>query len=413
MTAVAIVITAATLLGMLARPWGRSEAFFAGFGGAAMLATTAVPLSAAWREVDRSADVLLFLLGMMIVTTVVESSGVFDHLAEGCARLSRGSGPLLLANIFLVGALVTTLLSLDAMIIVMTPVIYALTVRRRLDPIPYLFACAFVANTGSLLLPISNLTNLLAFSDLDLGFGAFAARMWLPAICAVVANYIVFRWLFRDRVPARFDRVSELALPPASGWFWFCAGVLGVTLAGLIALGLARRPLSIPALLGAGLLVIGVAWTRKLPAKAVVEGATPSLFVFVIGLLIVVRGVEPIVVRHVAGRAPSDPRWALLAAGFGAAIGSNVVNNVPVTLLVLSVARETAGAVRAALTYGALAGANIGPTLTTYGSLATMLWLTILRRRGLTIKTAAYLRVSIVTMPVVLLAALAALWLTT
>jgi arsenical pump membrane protein len=413
MAAVAIVITAATLLGMLARPWGRSEAFFAGIGGAAMLATTAVSPSAAWREVDRSADVLLFLLGMMIVTAVVETSGVFDYLAEGCARLARGSGPLLLANIFVLGAVVTALLSLDAMIIVMTPVIYALTVRRRLDPIPYLFACAFVANTGSLLLPISNLTNLLAFSDLGLSFGAFAERMWLPAVCAVVANYIVFRWLFRERVPARFDRRSEFALPPASGWFWFCAGVLAVTLVGLIALGLARRPLSLAALLGAGLLLIGVVLTRKLTVKVLLDGATPSLFVFVIGLLIVVRGVEPIVVGRVAGRAPSDPRWALLAAGVGAAVGSNIVNNVPVTLLVLSVARETAGAIRAALTYGALAGANIGPTLTTYGSLATMLWLTILRRRGLAIRSAAYMRVSVVTMPVVLLAALTALWLTT
>ena len=412
MTAVAIVITAATLLGMLVRPWGRSEAFFAGFGGAAMLATTAVSFSAAWGEVHRSADVLLFLLGMMIVTAVVESSCVFDYLAEGCARLARGSGPLLLANIFVLGALVTTLLSLDAMIIVMTPVIYALMLRRKLDPIPYLFACAFVANTGSLLLQISNLTTLLAFSDLGLSFGAFAARMWPPAICAVVANYIMFRWLFRKRVPARFDHASELSLPPASGWFWFCGGVLAVTLVGLIALGLARQPLSIAALLGAGTLLAGVARTRKLPARAIVEGATPSLFAFVIGLLIVVRGVEPVIVQHVAGRAPSDPRWALLSAGFGAAIGSNIVNNVPVTLLVLSLAREASGAAREALTYGALAGANIGPTLTTYGSLATMLWLTILRRRGLTIPTAAYMRVSVVTMPVVLLAALTALWLT-
>lgn len=410
MSAVAIVITAATLLGMLIRPWGRSEAFFAGIGGGAMVATTAVSLSAAWREIDRSADVLLFLLGMMIVTAVVETSGVFDYLGEGCARLARGSGPRLLAYIFLLGALVTTLLSLDAMIIVMTPVVYALTARRRLDPLPYLFACAFVANTGSLLLPISNLTNLLAFNDLNLSFGAFAARMWPAAICAVVANYLVFRWLFRDRVPARFDRLSELALPSASRWFWFCATVLAATLAGLIALGLSRRPLSIAALLGAALLLTGAARTRALSARKIIEGATPSLFVFVVGLLIVVRGVEPIVVRHVAGKAPAEPRLALLAAGVSAAVGSNIVNNVPVTLLALSVARESAGAVRESLVYGALAGANIGPTLTTYGSLATMLWLSILRRRGLSISTSTYLRVSVVTMPAVLLAALTALW---
>src|SRR5436305_14156876 len=104
MTIVAAVVAFLTLLGMLTRPRGVSEAVCAGVGGLAMLASTVVSPSAAWREVRGSADILLFLLGMMILTTVVESSGVFDYLAEGCAKLAFASGSLLLANTLVHGA---------------------------------------------------------------------------------------------------------------------------------------------------------------------------------------------------------------------------------------------------------------------------------------------------------------------
>jgi arsenical pump membrane protein len=394
---------------MLVRPRGVAESTCAGIGGAAMLITTAVSFPSAWDEVRQSGDVLLFLLGMMILTAIVEASGVFDYLAEGCARLARGSGALLLANTFLLGAIVTTLLSLDAMIIVMTPIIYALTTRRRLDPLPFMFACAFVANTGSLMLPVSNLTNLLAFNDLHLGFAAFASRMWLPNLFAIIANYLVFRWLFRARIPKQFDRTASLDLPPKNAWFWCCAVVLLATLLGLIGLGLARRPLSIAALTGAGVLLLAALIQKRVTVGEVVRGASPSLFVFVIGLLIVVRGVERAVVDHLAGLTPASPHWAMIAGAVAAALGSNVLNNVPVTLLALSVAKESVPPIREAFTYGVLAGANIGPTLTTYGSLATMLWLTMLRKRGFSIETRTYMRVSIVTMPIVLLAAVVGL----
>ncbi len=409
MTLVAVLITTITLVSMLVRPYGVSEAASAGLGGAAMLLTRVVSITSAWHEVRHSGDILLFLLGMMVLTTIVEPSGVFDYLAEGCARLARGSGPLLLANTFLMGAVVTTLLSLDAMIIVMTPIMYALTTRRKLDPIPFMFACVFVANTGSLLLPISNLTNLIAFNDLHLGFGAFAARMWAPNLGAVAANYVVFRWLFRKRVPKRFDMTAPADLPSTGPWFWLCAGALLATLAGLVGLGLAHQPLSIAALLGAGVLLTGALARRSVTAREIARGASPSLFVFVIGLLIVVRGVEGAVVDRLSGLMPGTPQWAMVAGAGAAALGSNLINNVPVTLLALSVAKGSAGPVREAFTYGALTGANIGPTLTTYGSLATMLWLTMLRKRGVVIESRTYMRISVVTMPIVLAAALLAL----
>src|SRR4051812_5058701 len=102
-----------TLIGMLTRPRGLSEATIAGLGGAAMLLVGAVTPSQAVDEIRTSADILLFLLGMMVLTAATERAGVYEHLAEWCARLARGSGTRLFANVFLLGAIVTTLLSLD------------------------------------------------------------------------------------------------------------------------------------------------------------------------------------------------------------------------------------------------------------------------------------------------------------
>jgi arsenical pump membrane protein len=203
--------------------------------------------------------------------------------------------------------------------------------------------------------------------------------------------------------------LANAELPPVDGWFWFCASVLGVTLCGLTALGLMRRPLSIAALLGAGVLLAGAIRSKRIGPRRILEGATPSLFVFVIGLLVVVRGVTPIVVRHVDGVTPGSPAWAAVVGAIGAGAGSNLINNVPVTLLSLAVSQHAVAVVRESMVYGVLVGANIGPTLTTYGSLATMLWLTVLRKRGLTVETGAYMRISLVTMPLVLMAALAGL----
>lgn len=407
--ALALAIVVATLAGILTRPRGIGEAWFAAAGGLAMVLVGAVGASAVRDEIGGSADILLFLLGMMALTSLVERAGVFEHLAEAFATWSRGSGGLLFANVFILGTIVTTLLSLDVMVIVITPIVYTIAMRRRIDPLPFMFACAFIANTGSLMLPISNLTNLLVYHELDIGFIAFARVMWLPNLAAVLANFLVFRWLFRSRIPRRFTLSSPDPLPPTDWWFWTSAATLSITLAGLFALGLTHRPLAIAALGGAAaLLAIAVIGKR---AGVVETGREVSwtLFLFVIGMVLVVRGVEPLLLAHVGSSLPTDPLIALLSATGVSALGSNIVNNVPMTLLGLSVIAQTTGKTREAFAYGLLVGSNIGPTLTTYGSLATMLWLTAIRKRGLEVSTGQYLRVGLVTMPLVLLAATLAL----
>ncbi|MCL4370097.1 MAG: hypothetical protein M1380_04235, partial [Chloroflexi bacterium] len=244
-----------------------------------------------------------------------------------------------------------------------------------------------------------------------IGFAAFAARMVLPAIVAVVVNLAIFLWLFRDRLSARFDTLQPPTLRKADGWFMIASVVLALTLIGVLALGLADLPLAWAALAGGAILLgLGVL-LRRVRLREVAREISWSLFVFVIGMFLVARGIEQTWLVNLNLGLPTDPGQSLLAAVLGGALGSNVVNNVPLTILGLSLLPHMSGTAQQLASYGLLVGANIGPALTTYGSLATMLWLTLIRRRGIEVSTMEYMKVGIVTVPPVLVAATAVLWL--
>lgn len=412
-----LAIVGITLATMLARPKGANEAWVALGGAVAMLLTGGVAFGELPGVVDETAGVLLFLLGMMTLTGIVDRAGVFDLLAEGCARLARGDGRWLYVLIFLLGALVTATLSLDVTVIMLTPIVYAVTRRRGIDPLPFMFACTFVANTASLVLPVSNLTNLLLYDALGLSFGRFAAVMWFPNLVAALTNLGVFLWLFRDRIPRRFvicpieaGEVPVLRAAP-SPWLRATAIVLGATLLGLLACGLLERPLWWASLAGAAAMLALAALRGRITVQQAAGDVSWPLFVFVIAMTVLVRGVEHAWLDDLTITAPSGTWQAIGSGVLAGALGSNVINNVPMTVLARSVLETMPPGDRPVLAYAVLVGANIGPALTTYGSLATMLWLTLVRKRGMDVRTASYLRVSLATVPIVLLTTSLALWL--
>lgn len=407
---VSIAIVVATLSLILTRPRGISEAWVALAGALAMVALGPMRLADIPGVTRETGDVLGFLAGMMVLTALVERAGVFVHFAEACARLARGSGIALFCLVFLLGAVITALLSLDVTVIVLTPIVFELTKRRKIDPIPFLFACSYVANTASLVFPISNLTNLLIYHELELDFASFARVMWLPNLAAAIANLLVLLVLFRTRIPRRFDVVTQSPAPVADWWFICASLVLAITLVALFALGLSGHPLSLAALSGGIILLTTGIAGKRIRIEAIARDVSWPVLVFVVGMLIIVRGLERGWLDRVTIDVPHNPTWALVTGVIAATAGSNIVNNVPTALLAIPVIAQANGPAREALAYGVLVGSNVGPVLTTYGSLATMLWLTIVRKRGLSISTRDYLRISVASVPPILAAATAALW---
>ena len=399
------VILVGTLAGILVRPWRRSEAWPAAVGAFLVFAVGAAGPDDVRATIAQTADVLLFLLGMMLLSWVADRAGVFAWLAEGCAVLARGSGPALFAAVVVLAAIVKALLSLDTTVIMLTPIVYRLAVRRQLDPLPMLFACVFVANIGSLLLPVSNLSNLLMYRRLGLDFGGFAALMWSLDLVAVAATGLMLALFFRRRIPRRFAPSGD-GFPAVDPWLVGVAAGVVVTLGAPVGFGLADRALAGPALAGAVVLVAAGLVSRRLTVRGAAWAVSWNVFVFVAAMTLLVRGVEGTLLDGVSITLPGDPVAALWGSALVATVGGNVINNLPMAVLALSFLPPARDAAGDALAVGTLIGTNIGSSLTTVGSLATILWLDQLRSRGIVVSTHDYLRVAVVVTPLVLIVTL-------
>jgi len=416
-TALTLLIFGLTLAGVLTRPRGLSEAWFAAIGGVLMLAAGLVSPAAAWQVTRESGDVLLFLLFLMALSALVDTSGFFDWAATLAARAAKGDARRLLTLVFVLGAAITTLLSLDTTALLLTPLVWAVASRANLPLKPYLFACAFVANIASSALPVSNLTNLLAFSAIGDSTLRYALLMTPPTVGASLVTLWVLRLAYRREIPERFDASAfpdPLDAVPNLPYFRVTLIVLGLTLVGYFAVpALLGWPLwTVAATASVALLAAGK-WLRRVRARTIaLRGVAWSVFPFVIGMFVVIRGVEGIglaawlggVLREVGGVTLPG---RLFAAAFGTALGANIVNNIPMCLLSLT---ALAAQGQASL-YAAVLGVNLGPNVTVVGSLATMLWRATLAQRGVEVTPAELAKAGLlVTVPALVVATLL-LWL--
>lgn len=412
---VTVVVVAITLVLMLTRPGGLSEAWFAASGAAVLVWRGILPLDAPVSAFADTADVLIFLAGMMVITGVVERAGVIEVVAERIAHVCGENVHTLYIAMFVLAAVVTATMSLDVTVIMVTPVLFAVTRRRGIDPIPFLFACAFVANIGSLILPVSNLTNLLLVNRLDLRFADFVQIMWLPNTVALLTTLALFLWLFRTQLQeeASCDQPdAEIPVPGVAARSWRnCVGFATVAvIVGLLVVGFTERPIWIPAAIGAAVLLVASVLTRRITLRDLVYDLSPSLYVFVIAMTMLVQAFNSQVLTDFVLPAPQLLAGQIASGTLLAGLASNVINNVPATVIAGEVLSTVPPGPQEVMAYAALVGANIGPALTTYGSLATMLWLSIIRKRGTSVSIGLYMRVSLITVPVVLLTTGIALW---
>ena len=389
------------------RPHDWPEAVAAVPAAALVIGTGAISVHDAGEQAMRLGPVIGFLAAVLVLAQLCDDEGLFRVCGEWMARTAAGRPRRLLAQVFALAAVTTAVLSLDATVVLLTPVVFATAARLEARAKPHLYACTHLSNSGSLLLPVSNLTNLLAFSASGLAFGRFAGLMTLPWLAVIGTEYAVFRRFFASDLDAAARPAADGAAG-AAGVPVFTLAVVAVTLAGFVITSAVGVNPAWAALAGAAVLGVRALAQRRTSVAGLARAADAPFLVFVLSLGIVVRAVTG---NGLGGALrPLMPAGTSLAALLGtaalAAVLANLINNLPAVLVLLPLAAPSGpGAILAVLL-----GVNIGPNLTYTGSLATLLWRRVLRQHGSGPSLWEFTRLGLLTVPAGLVIAVLALW---
>lgn len=353
-----------------------------------------------WSELgERALPLLAFVLFVSVVAELAARAGVFEAVADRMARAARGSVVGLWLLVVLLATVATAVLSLDTTAVLLTPVVLALAAQLELEPTVFAFTTVWLANTASLFLPVSNLTNLLSLHLLDVGAPDFVALTWPAAVTAVVVTVLALALLFRASLRGRYDRSprphphDRVLLVVA---FAVC-GALAVAFAAGAEIAVAS---------GVGALVLAVAHAVRDRAALRWSLVPGRLLVGLAVLLLLGEAARAAGLLDGLSRAAGSGTGAgdlLALAGLGAA-GANLVGNLP-AYLALEPAVHALPERLAAL----LVGVNVGPVVTPWASIATLLWASRCRAAGVEVDWWAFVRRGLVLAPVAVAAATLAL----
>ena len=407
---VLLTIIALSILLMLLRPRNIPEVWWIAPSAALLVLLRLVPLRLAGKAIAEGSDVYLFLIGMMLLSSLARDNGVFDWVSSSAVRAARNNNARLFTLIYGVGTVVTICMSNDATAVVLTPAVLSAVRKARVDPLPHLFACAMVANAASFVLPISNPANLVVFRTGMPPLAQWLASFLLPSLASIAVTYLVLRVYFRKELQPRIQSEPE-ATPLSHGGKLVLSGLALIILV-LLGASACNAKLGLPTCIAALLITAVVCVKQKSnPLGLAREISWPTLLL-VAGLFVMVRAVEilgalryTVAALHWAEHLPSAV--GALVVSFVVGVLNNVVNNLPLGLI--AGATVQAAHLTTLLTDAMLIGVDLGPNLSVTGSLATILWLIALRREKLNVSGLSFLKVGLITMPAAMLVAIGGL----